>query len=291
MSNSINSIIARLNQEQDVLRRKLIDKIQENTGRKLINYIARFEPAGSIIPDDVLLFNDVLTSLNFPSELDLIIHSPGGLVEVTEKIVLMIRSKVKSLRVIIPDAAKSAATLLALSANEILMSDLSEIGPIDPQILVGIDPSTRQPIFRPAWSYLNSLKELEEELKVGRSPAIVIPLVGKIDPTLLDVAKKSIDYSKSLAKKWLVKYMGLTEENANKIADYLSSAEINLTHARAIKYEEAKELGLKVVLMNSELANLIHELYMRSRLALQMNRVKLIECDKSTIFQEVVTFR
>jgi membrane-bound ClpP family serine protease len=239
----------------------------------------------------VLLFNDVLTSLNFPSELDLIIHSPGGLVEVTEKIVLMIRSKVKSLRVIIPDAAKSAATLLALSANEILMSDLSEIGPIDPQILVGIDPSTRQPIFRPAWSYLNSLKELEEELKVGRSPAIVIPLVGKIDPTLLDVAKKSIDYSKSLAKKWLVKYMGLTEENANKIADYLSSAEINLTHARAIKYEEAKELGLKVVLMNSELANLIHELYMRSRLALQMNRVKLIECDKSTIFQEVVTFR
>ena len=168
-------VLVKLSQEQTLIRRKLIEEIQNKTKRKLITYVANFSsPAGNIIHDDVLLLHDVLKSIEFPKELDILIHSPGGIVEAAEKFVSLVRENVTSFRVIIPDMAKSAATLISLSSDEILMSSIGELGPIDPQINIGIDPAG-QPIFRPAWSYLNSLDRLEDELtKNKRNPAIIM---------------------------------------------------------------------------------------------------------------------
>jgi len=289
------SMIARLSQEQDIIRRRIIQDIQKITGRKLISYIARFDhPGGNILPDDVPLFSDMMSSLNFPSELDLMINSPGGIVEVTEKIVSMIRDYVKSLIVIIPESAKSAATLIALASDEILMGYTSEIGPIDPQIVVGVDPTIRQPVFRPAWSYINSLRRLEEELRERVSdPNILIPLIHRIDPTLLDVAHNAISYAKTLAAQWLVRYMKLKPEDAERIANDLSDVSRNLSHSRPIRAQEAKRMGLNVNVLkgDSDLWKLLYELYLRSREALQGNRVKVIENEKTSIFQEAIMMR
>lgn len=61
------------------------------------------------------------------------------------KIGLLLREHARQLLIIIPDAAKSAAAMLALLGNEIYMSDLSELDPIDPQINLGLDPNV--PVF------------------------------------------------------------------------------------------------------------------------------------------------
>jgi ClpP class serine protease len=66
--------------------------------------------------------------------LDFLINSPGGFAEVTESIAGMIRSKYKHVRFAIPNMAKSAATLLVLSGDELLMDHRSELGPVDPQV-------------------------------------------------------------------------------------------------------------------------------------------------------------
>src|SRR4029077_972851 len=67
-------------------------------------------------------------------KLDIMIHSPGGSAEATETIVEEIRRKFERVRFIIPSYAKSAATMMAMSGNEILMDEDAELGPIDPQM-------------------------------------------------------------------------------------------------------------------------------------------------------------
>ena len=66
--------------------------------------------------------------------LDLLLQSPGGDIDKAENIVYMCRNRFSSFRVIVPESAKSAATLIALAADSIIMGYTSELGPIDPQI-------------------------------------------------------------------------------------------------------------------------------------------------------------
>lgn len=274
-------------QEQDQTRQALIRTIQETTDTKIINYCSNFShPAAVIQRQDIILFHEMLSALDFPEKLDLIIHSPGGIVEVAENIVNIIRDHVTDFRIFVADAAKSAATLIALSSDEIKMSRIAELGPIDPQIFVGIDPALRQPVFRPAWSYINSLKRLEEELRGGRDPNIVIPLVHKIDPTLLDVARNALDYAKSLAKRWLQEYMNLPQQKASEIAEYLSDVSQHLTHSRAIRLTDLQELEINATEIDQELWNDIYQLHMRSTFVLRGKRIKLIECESRTLYGE-----
>jgi hypothetical protein len=286
-----DSTLINLAQEEDKIRQNLLKDMSTLTKRPVISYVSQFgHPAGNIIPDDVNLFHEFLEILDHPKKLDLILHSPGGVPEGTEKIVKMLRSEVKSFRVIIPESAKSAATLLALSANEILMSCMSELGPIDPQIRTSIDPLTGQPIYRPAWSILNTLEHLEKEVKEkGRDPGLIITIVRNLDPTMLDVASKAIDYSITLAEDWLHRYMGLTKEKAKATATYLSDAGIHLTHGRVISLEEAKKQGLRVsnIEDDKKLWPLVREYYLRTKKALRVPRVKLADCEKTTLIQEV----
>jgi Periplasmic serine proteases (ClpP class) len=69
-------------------------------------------------------------------ELVLILHSPGGQIEPTQAIVDYLRQKFENITVIVPDAAMSAATLIALAADKILMGSHSNLGPIDPQFIL-----------------------------------------------------------------------------------------------------------------------------------------------------------
>jgi len=71
-------------------------------------------------------------------ELDLILHSPGGSAQAGEQKLEYSRTRFDYIRAIVPLQAKSAATMIALGCDEILMGDHSEPGPIDPQILVPV---------------------------------------------------------------------------------------------------------------------------------------------------------
>lgn len=66
--------------------------------------------------------------------LDVLLHSPGGSPAATESIVHLLRARFDPIRFLIPHTAKSAATMLALSGDEVLLGEAAELGPIDPQL-------------------------------------------------------------------------------------------------------------------------------------------------------------
>lgn len=153
----------------DYLRRKYLAALSQRTGRNTILYASRWtQPIQALqIPpealalseEDVPGFMEVIHGLS-PTSLDLILHSPGGSSEATEAVVSYIRSKFDDVRVIIPHAAMSAATMLACSANRIVMGKHSFIGPIDPQLILST-PVGRQAV--PAQAILEQFERAKAE--------------------------------------------------------------------------------------------------------------------------------
>jgi len=229
-------------------RQNLIKQIEEKTKRRLIVYFSNiFSPFGSINRNDIAPFGDLLMDINKDVDLDLLIHSGGGDIDSAEKIVFMCRNKCRGFRVIIPQYAKSAATLIALAADSIVMGYTSELGPIDPQISITLRDGKM--LTRPAYSYLQGLKMIRDEIK--SDPSFIqsyLPLLEQLDPALLDYCNKSIERSKRFAYKWLCQYMfkGDTKKAATAAAK-LNDVDKYIMHGVVIDSKEAKtELGLEV---------------------------------------------
>jgi ClpP class serine protease len=91
-----------------------------------------------IIPDDIPYFEEMLHEIPYSSLICLILFSDGGALDTADNIIKLVRNttKDKQFKVIIPERAKSAATLICLGSDEIIMGDTSELGPIDPLIPV-----------------------------------------------------------------------------------------------------------------------------------------------------------
>jgi ATP-dependent protease ClpP protease subunit len=90
-----------------------------------------------IIPDSVMLIEDLIFDADPGIDLHLILNSPGGDGESALRIIRSLQARCRELTVIVPDQAKSAATLLTIGADHIIMGPTSDLGPVDPQLLVG----------------------------------------------------------------------------------------------------------------------------------------------------------
>ena len=142
--------------------RKIRD-YQSLTKRKLIVYNALFaHPAGIIMNEDAELIENVVRSCDATvfEGLDLMIHSPGGMPDAAGDLIRVCRTYFKSFRVVIPNMAMSAATVLAMGSDEILMSETSKLGPIDPQMVF----QTKEGSFmRAAKSFIDAFSSLVNE--------------------------------------------------------------------------------------------------------------------------------
>ena len=125
-----------------VIRQRLIKRLNEITGRHTLSYISSLfpHPIAAINDWDAEIIENILRGYRKKrlEKIDLILHSSGGFAESAERILNSIYSYCDDFRVIIPTQAKSAATMVAMGASSILMSDTSEIGAIDPQLPNGM---------------------------------------------------------------------------------------------------------------------------------------------------------
>jgi hypothetical protein len=133
----------------DILRRKYMKALADRTGRAVIVYETAFlearphDPAViSVHLSDMAGFMEAVSNVT-ERELDLFLHSPGGSAEAAESIVEYLRTRFDHIRVIVPVAAMSAATMMALAADEIVMGAHSQLGPIDPQFTVNTPEGPR----------------------------------------------------------------------------------------------------------------------------------------------------
>lgn len=273
--------MASLVHERDITRRRLLEKVEKITKTRVIAYLANPNASPNFIDhNDPVFLNDLLENVGDTDVLDVIIDSPGGEANVTEKLAIMCREHCKVLRAIIPNSAKSAATMWAIACDKILMGYLSEIGPIDPQIRM-VDPRG-QITFVPAQSILDSVGQIHRMLQGGVDQRVAIGLIQKLDPAIIDVADKAIGFSRQFAERWLSQYM-LKDDHAKakEIAEALSDNRRWLSHGKRIGLKEALDLGLKVEPINrkSKFWKVLWEYYGRAQMMMNATRtIKLFEC-------------
>ena len=104
------------------------------TGRRLICYVSG--SACIVSENDTMPFVDLLHHVGPGESVELLLHTHGGSIDAAEKLIRMVRSKVgeAAFHVVVPELAKSAGTLMVLGSDRVVMSDMSELGPIDPQM-------------------------------------------------------------------------------------------------------------------------------------------------------------
>ncbi len=125
-----------------------------------------------------------------------LLDTPGGLVEVVQRIATTLRHHYNTVHFLVLDRAMSAGTVLALSGDAIFMDYYTCLGPIDPQIV-------RDGRTVPGLSYLRQYEELHKKSRSqGLSTAEAI-LLGKLDLAELDQIKLAEEKSVSLVEEWL----------------------------------------------------------------------------------------
>lgn len=154
--------------------------------------------------------------------IDIILHTPGGLVLAAEQIASALKRHKGNVTVFVPHYAMSGGTLLALAADEIVMDPDAVLGPVDPQ-LGGPQGSY------PAASILKALEQ---------------PNPNRDDQTLIlgDIARKALQQVHQAVYTLLLEHQ--TPEKANEIARTLSDG--RWTHDYPISPDEARSLGLLV---------------------------------------------
>lgn len=210
------------------LRQLLIRDIEELTGRRLVVYFADCErPDGGaqIHPTDDAYLAELLKDVA-GGPVDLMIETNGGYTDATEKFVALIRVLAPDIRVIVPRRAKSNGTLVALAGSIIVMGPASELGPIDPNLVLG--PG-------------------------NQAPAQFILQTQNVDPLLHQAAFMAVAQTKKLATSLLETGMMKGRQSA-EIADLvekLATRNHFHSHGSVMDADEALALGLAVEKLDS----------------------------------------
>jgi hypothetical protein len=286
-----------------VERKKHLKEISKlRAGRDIIVYASdltnKTNAVTAIDYSDILPFQDQLANLNGKA-IDVILETPGGIAEVVEDLVRLVRSKYDHVGIIIPGTAKSAGTIFTMAGDEILMGVSSSLGPIDAQMI------TANKRFS-AEAFLEGLEKIKSEvLKVGKLNPAYIPILQNISPGEIQHCENAQNFSKILVTQWLSKYKFKywdkhsktgdpvtseeKEKRAKEIADKLCKHSDWLTHSRSINIEDLEKMGLKITDYSKD-ANLneaINRYFTLLRMTLESSNVyKLFE----TIDTQVLRF-
>ncbi len=151
--------------------------------------------------------------------LDLIVHTPGGIVLAAMQIARALQAHPARVRVIVPVYAMSGGTLIALAADEIVMGEFSVLGPIDPQ-LAGFPAA--------------SIVKARDSKPVHEVHDLTLVMADMGEKALAQVKRGAVELTRER----------LGEERAAALAEKLAGG--YWTHDYALTAEEARDLGLPV---------------------------------------------
>ena len=259
-------------QNEGTIHHEAVRAVETLTKRNLICYTAFLRhPAGAIVQEDSQFIETLLRSVDlkqYRDTLDLLLHTPGGDPTAAERIVSTCRAHAKSFRVIVTRTAMSAGTLVAMGADSILMTETSELGPIDPQMII---TSGQEQTLRPAAAFVDAYVDLinksQEAIKNNHPPHPYIELLRKMDPTWIQVCLKARELARTIAVEFLGRYMlnGKGKEDIEQSVErFMKEGEL-LSHGRIIRHAKAQEYGLKadIIKKGTQLDKALWELQAR----------------------------
>jgi len=256
--------------EKKHIGKELIEKIEQKRQSKVIVYfIGDRHPFGARIAEDAVRpLYDHLLNLEFEGDkrrIDVFLYSRGGDVSVPWRIVSMIREFCDEFNVLIPYRAQSAATLLSMGADNIIMGKKAELGPIDPTLVKATMGETAVPPQEIAVEDVNSfLSFVKERANINDQDAvtnILSSLINQIGPLTLGSVNRQHNHIRLVARKLLTsRREKLDEEKISTIVETLT--EKIYSHGHAIGRREAKDIGLPVGYPDDDLEDLMWNLYL-----------------------------
>lgn len=238
--------------------RRSISEIYVVRNNPVVCYVANVVKGNinnSIDGTDDLPFNEMISSVSADAkEIDIVLVTPGGSANQVNSFVNVLRPRFEKVNFIVLNMAMSAGTILIMSGDEIIMSDQSKFGPIDPQI------PNKEGRFIPAQSILVALEGIrirgEEKLKHNQQPDWTdIQLLRNMDARDIGLAQSASKYSIDMVKDFLVKFKfkawnthsstntPVTDDEkikrANEIANLLCSHSNWKSHGHAINRDVA----------------------------------------------------
>jgi hypothetical protein len=235
-------------------RIKIIQEIQNLRGSIVLTYITSDRqgcPPAQMSTDAIRPMYDHLKCLGFQKKpkIDLFIYSHGGDVSVPWPMVTMLREFCTEFNILIPYCAHSAATLIALGADNIVMGRKGELGPIDPLIIKlpqGDRPGTQELIsVEDIMAYISFLKDragLGDQAALAQSVNI---LAEKLTPWTIGSMYRTYSHIRMIARKLLTSHqVALDERKLSSIIETM--AEKMYFHGHAIGRKEANDIGLPI---------------------------------------------
>jgi hypothetical protein len=246
----------------------LYNKIEEIRGRPLITYItsSRMNASGLMAADVIPeLCKQINTIPKERTDVDLLLVSNGGDPVVSWRIISLLRERFKKVGVLLPYQAYSAATLVALGADDIVMHPFSNLGPVDPQLSIQRNvpgtPGTPDTITFGAEDLSHFIDFVCKDVGISdqeqkeRAFELVCKEVGAIP---IGIAKRSSNLASSLGQKLLSLHM----EDQNKvkaISDSLNKSFYH--HGYPVGRSEAKKIGLPITEAQDDLENVIWQVW------------------------------
>lgn len=288
-----SSVIAKVMAERSQdpgTRKHLYIAIEKELGFPLISYFTSFTHNVMVDDSDADMLEGALQGKDLSKGLALLVSSPGGDGVAAERIINLCRSYsgTKEFVAIVPGKAKSAATMICLGASKIYMGPASELGPVDPQMIIFNDHD------RPIWVSLYHIVESYEDLfsrAVAEKDGNIQPYLqqlNKYDASLIANFKTAIALSDDISIKALQTGMMKDQsyDSIKKKIEIFLTPETTKSHGRPIFRDVAAEKGLVIEKMDnrSNLGALIFELYIRAKFCADREMAKLIESSDGTVF-------
>lgn len=268
--------------QYDYLRRKYLKEFSDFTGRNTIAYYSGWltkqgAPNADITDADMTGFMNCVHGMDCSKGLDLILHTPGGSPAAAEAIVSYLRNKFNSdIRVIVPQLAMSAGTMISCAAKEIIMGKQSSLGPIDPQFS-GI----------PAYNIKMEFEEAKRDLLANPANAQYWAIkLQQYPAAFMKTAIDAIELSGKLVEEWLGTCMFDSKVPEQKtvidnIVSKLNEHTDSKIHGRHLNADFCKSIGLKIIMLedDSELQDKVLSLHHAYMITLDGTQaIKIIEC-------------
>ncbi|MXX88417.1 MAG: serine protease [Boseongicola sp. SB0677_bin_26] len=243
----------------DGVRRKHLAGLYNHTKRNVILYASGWLQKSEVPPslvsisdEDMQAFMEVTNGLQ-GDELDLIIHSPGGSPEAAEAIVSYLRARFNHVRVIVPQLAMSAATMISCAADILVLGKHSFLGPTDPQLVLPTSLGVRAV---PAQAILDQFDLAKHECADPAKLSAWLPMLNQVGPDLIVQCESALEMSKDLVRTWLETYMFKDSDDrlarAQEISEWLSGHQNFKSHSRHIPRNEAEEHAMRITRLESD---------------------------------------
>lgn len=234
----------------------VIRRLTKSLGGPLIAYWNNSR--GSVCHNDVVAMYELLEKLGRHETLYLFIKSNGGNGQAALRLVSLLRQHCDRMVAVAPLECASAATMIALGANEIVMGPMAYLTAVDTSLTHDLSP-----VDRDNDRVSVSLDELTRVIRLWRSEqgdAQENPyraLFGHVHPLVIGAVDRAESLSIMLCKQLLAHHIK-DESTADRIAQTLNSK--YPSHNYPILQEEAQRIGLAVSRMSPEVNHLLLEL-------------------------------